>query len=405
MGHAQTFTPNYHHFAGTHWETGSIHNVLAYQGVTAPHTGQPFSEALLLGLSGGIAVMYFTFDYEGFDPHVYLGTRYPFDAVDGLIGRLGIRADVRHTSSSRRARADLVETLDAGQPAVVWADAFSLPYNGWLPDEFGLMMPIVVYGYDERQGVVNVADRAACPLTATPDQLAAARARQSSVQHRLMALDGSTGVPDLAAAVQDSIRACASLYFDKPPKGPRSNFGLNALQKWVRLLLDDGHERGWAAFFAPGAALYHALVNCFEAIELRDACGSASRPLYADFLDEAALILDRPALREVGGAFRAAGTLWRKLADCLLPDWIAPFKEARDLFRQRRDTFLQCGQAMLSDVQAISARLRQFDAEVSAAFPITAGEIARLREDIAAALENILAAERDAAMALRDATA
>ncbi|MBN1449981.1 MAG: hypothetical protein JW963_03125 [Anaerolineales bacterium] len=46
-------------FNGRHWETGSVHNALALQGVVAPHTGQPFSEALLLGVSGGITFGYF----------------------------------------------------------------------------------------------------------------------------------------------------------------------------------------------------------------------------------------------------------------------------------------------------------------------------------------------------------
>lgn len=43
-------------FNGRHSETGSIHNALALQGVTAPHTGEPYSEAFLLGVSGGIAL-------------------------------------------------------------------------------------------------------------------------------------------------------------------------------------------------------------------------------------------------------------------------------------------------------------------------------------------------------------
>ena len=44
---------NYHHFDGRHYETGTIHNALAYQGFLAPHTKQPLSEALLMGVSGG----------------------------------------------------------------------------------------------------------------------------------------------------------------------------------------------------------------------------------------------------------------------------------------------------------------------------------------------------------------
>ena len=72
---------NYSHFTGRHWETGTVCNYLAYQGITAPHTGQPYSEALLLGVSGGVVMGYFTFAYEGYDPHVALLTRNTFDPL------------------------------------------------------------------------------------------------------------------------------------------------------------------------------------------------------------------------------------------------------------------------------------------------------------------------------------
>jgi hypothetical protein len=38
---------------GKHPETAALKNVLAYHGVTAPHTGQPFSEEMLLGVGEG----------------------------------------------------------------------------------------------------------------------------------------------------------------------------------------------------------------------------------------------------------------------------------------------------------------------------------------------------------------
>ena len=59
---------DYNHFGGRHWETGSVHNYYAYRGVTAPHTGEPYSEALLMGVSGGAVMGYFAFAYEGYDP-------------------------------------------------------------------------------------------------------------------------------------------------------------------------------------------------------------------------------------------------------------------------------------------------------------------------------------------------
>lgn len=41
---------DYSQFDGRHWETGSVHNVLAYQGVRVPKTSQPISEAMLMDL-------------------------------------------------------------------------------------------------------------------------------------------------------------------------------------------------------------------------------------------------------------------------------------------------------------------------------------------------------------------
>ena len=85
-------------FTGRHWETGSIHNALAMQGVKAPHTDQPYSEALLLGVSGGIAFGYFTFEYKGYLPHVSLLTRNTFDSFTTILERLGIPQDVQQTN-------------------------------------------------------------------------------------------------------------------------------------------------------------------------------------------------------------------------------------------------------------------------------------------------------------------
>ena len=65
-------------FEGRHYETGSVQNILALQGVKAPHTGRPYSEAFLLGVSGGIAFGYFTFEYKGFLPHLALLPRNTF---------------------------------------------------------------------------------------------------------------------------------------------------------------------------------------------------------------------------------------------------------------------------------------------------------------------------------------
>jgi hypothetical protein len=61
--------PNYRAFSGRHHETGTLHNALSYQQITAPHS-QPISKVFLMGISGGVAFGYFTLEYKGYTPPI-----------------------------------------------------------------------------------------------------------------------------------------------------------------------------------------------------------------------------------------------------------------------------------------------------------------------------------------------
>ena len=56
---------NYHQFEGFHWETGSVRNYYDYRGVKAPHTNRPYSEAMLMGISGGAVMGCVNYSYSG----------------------------------------------------------------------------------------------------------------------------------------------------------------------------------------------------------------------------------------------------------------------------------------------------------------------------------------------------
>ncbi|MBZ0286889.1 MAG: BtrH N-terminal domain-containing protein, partial [Anaerolineae bacterium] len=121
---------NYRQFSGLHWETGVLHNLLAYQGITAPHSGQPLSEALLMGVTGGITAGYFVFEYEGSDPYLHFLTYHLYNgAPTVLYDRLAIKKQTKQTNSGEKAFRNLDDVLQAGKPAVIWADMFSLTYN------------------------------------------------------------------------------------------------------------------------------------------------------------------------------------------------------------------------------------------------------------------------------------
>ena len=109
---------NYHQFDGLHWETGSVRNFYDCRGVKAPHTNQPYSEALLMGVSGGAVMGYFSFAYEGYDPHARILTRNTFNPLDTLLHRLGVVQNIRQTRSAEKGLANLIDTLEDGVQAL-----------------------------------------------------------------------------------------------------------------------------------------------------------------------------------------------------------------------------------------------------------------------------------------------
>lgn len=398
---------NYDQFSGTHWETGSVRNFFAQRGFTAPHTGHPYSEALLLGVSGGAVMGYFTFLYQGHDPQCNILTRNTFDPLDKMLSRLGVVQNVQHTAKPQRAEDILVDTLEEGQPAIVWADMWSLPYNA-LPWDEGMWgaLPLLVYGYEPQEDLVTIADRAQVPLTVTVEELAAARGRIKKIKHRLLTLDAPVE-EKLAAAVHLGICDTIKLFTEKPPKGSKNNFGLNAYQFWAKMLTQPKQRLSWEKQFPAGLPMYAGLTSAYEFAFLfgKGAGQDAERGMYADFLAEAAVLLDKPALNDAATQFRATAAAWQQLPAVLLPDEIRPFATSRELMLRKHTLFLEQGAAALEEIHAINARLAGVRNAMSNDFPLTQGEVEAFRERLAEHILVIHDAEATAVQTLQDATA
>lgn len=396
---------NYYQFEGTHWETGCVRNFIAHRGFTAPHTGRPYSEALLLGVSGGITFGYFTFVYQGYDPQCNILTRNTFDPFDTMLSRLGVVQYLEHTSKPGRAVEILVDTLADGVPAIVWADMWSLSYNALPHDGMWGAFPILVYSYEPEQGIVRIADRARVPLTITPAELETARGRIKKHKFRLLTLDAPD--PDkLASAVHLGIGDAIRLFTEKPPKGAKHNFGLNALEFWADMLRRPKQRLSWEKVFPPGLPMYAGLTSAYNFAFLfgKGSDQDGERSLYADFLDEAALLLNRPALREVAGLFRESARAWRKLPEALLPDDVAPFGETRELMWRRHLLFLEQGSAALDEIRSIDGRLQAIRQDVAAEFPLDEAGIIAHRERLAEHILQIHQHEGAAIQALQTAS-
>ena len=306
---------NFTQFEGNYWDTASIRNALDYQGAKAPHTGQPYSEAMLLGISGGITFGYFTFHYQGYDPQVNLLTRNTFDPMERIFDRLKLPRDSRRSTSANKGRQNLIEALEEGLAPIASPDGSLLPYNALPYDEANwYTLPLVIYGYEPEKGEAYISDRSRVSLTVRTDELDQARARIKKDRHGLLLL----GQPDeaaLADAIRQGLDDCVKLMTEKPPKGSAKNFGLRALEHWAEMLAKK--SRGsWAKEYPSGRPLLAALTSAYTF--LGPAFGKtvqAERDVYADFLEEAAQALELTALSDVAGMYRVAGEAWQYLLE------------------------------------------------------------------------------------------
>ena len=391
---------DYPQFGGVHPETAALTNVLAARQVVAPHTGQPFSEAMVFGVGGGLGMGYILWEFGQHrgqrDARVLVlafqnSWQYSDRFVETTCKRLGMRFHVSTTGSAKVAARALDDALVRSEPAVAWVDGASMPYLQ-LPEAMKGHFAHVVAACGRAGTDVLVDDLAIQPFAVPAEVLAEARARIPSFKHRLLTVEGADGV-DLGAAITEGLAACV----ENLGSGSES-FGLAALRKWARLMTDGGAGKGWPVVFKDRRGLYGALSSVFEATEVHGAPGGL-RGLYGQFLLEAADATNNSRLREPAAHYAALAHGWNALADSALPDTVAPFKRSKDILRERHRARMAGGDAwratarLTAELDAIGSECdREFpldDREVSALFGGLRNRLIALHQAEVAALESL----------------
>jgi len=388
-------------FDGRYWDTASIRNALDYQDVKAPHTDEPYIEAMLLGVSGGITFGYFTFHYDGYDPQVNLLTRNTFDPMDTIFERMGIAREVLQTTSENKGRENLITAIEDGYAPIASPDMWSLPYNAMLEDE-GMWggMPLVIFGYEPDKGEAYISDRSFRPLTVTTEELDKARGRIKKDKHRLLLLEH----PDnskLESAVRLGIQDTIQLMMEKPPRGSAKNFGLKGLQQWADMLEKDV-KGSWSREYATGRPLLAVLLSSYTFLgPVFGKTMKAERDVYADFLNEASDVLSMPELENVALRYRMAGDKWDGLLCALLPEDVPILKKARESLDMKHEYFVEKGNDGVEMMWECEKKLDALKAEAETDFPMSDGEISDLRDDIRRHVLLVREAEEDAIIALK----
>ena len=380
---------DYAQFGHVHWQTGTLASVLAY------HMDDPISEALLFGTSGGIVAGYQV--TEDKMPCLNLLTSNPFQPLDTIVERLKLPIDDRRTSKPERASRYLYEALDEGQPVIVWLDISALPYtpHAMQPN----IQPVVVYGYEE--DTVYVADRARVPLQVTRTVFEKARGRAASEQYRQMTV--CTPHPSrLALAARLGIESCLRDFLEEPPmKELRGKFGLAAFEYWAHLL-ETSSETGWRNRYPRGRKLLSMLMSAYHSVHFNGTGGNASRALFADFLEQAADVLDKPTLYDMAELWRESLNSWKALGDALLPAQVEDFAHLRELMQRDHQLFLENGMECADERQGIQQEIDDLATSIGRKFPLTKRQTESMLDNLRDAVLAIHAAESAAVHELRD---
>lgn len=373
--------------------TTALQRAFAGMGALNPLTGKPFTEAMLLGVGGGLGIGYILWEFKAHDSaNIVMGFRHRFnyttESAKRICDRLNAPVEILETGGAKAAAANLEAALAQGYPVPTWADKASLPYQH-LPERLKGYGVHVITVHELRADTAVVGDLSDYMREIPLGDLAAARSRIGSDKQRVLRITAPK-VIDLPAAIRAGVADCVEHL-----SSPSESFSLPVLVKWAKLLTDKRNKKGWHTVFAARVGLFDTLSSVYEAVCLDSTEGAGLRDLYADFLDEAAPVLPTA---EASAAYRQAAASWRAFAVSALPDSIPTLAKARALLDKRYAAFRRGDSAEVASAIHEWNLLRE---AANADFPMDDAAVSALFEDMQAHLNTVYQAETAALETLR----
>ncbi len=370
------------HFAGSVPAATGLRTLLASAGVTSPTTKEPLSEAMVFGIAGGVGAGVFAFHYakENFSSFFVAGRHLWHDDLayaQRLFTRLGLKASVKESSGGRSALTQLQTALESG-PALAWVDSAHLPHRA-MPAQYsgGGYHVVVIYAIDVGRGVALMGDMADDAVEIPLDALAEARGRIKKQKHRLLSVAQPSHALDLAGAVRAGLLAGV----EELASAKMQNFSLESFKTWGERLHGSKSKERWDVIFPVGRPLWTALTSIHNCIEYYGTGGGLCRPMFAEFLAQAATALGDTKLTALGAQYHDLGREWSALAEAALPSGVPAFREAKKLMA-RRSELLHRGGDHRESIGDVWASLSASAAAAGECFPLTAKDAEALRREL-----------------------
>jgi hypothetical protein len=360
---------------------------------------------MLFGIAGGIGAGVFSFVYqkENFASFFVAGRHSWQDDLAYLrlaCERLGVKPAVRESSGAKPADKQLREMLADHGPCVAWVDAAHLPHRAmpafWSGGGYHL---VTVYHIDDAGGGALIGDLADGPISIPLSDLATARARIKKQKNRLLAITPSASPIDLKSSVRDGLRECHRAL----TTGRMKNFQLEAFRVWGERMHGSKDRESWDRVFTIGPRLWRGLTSIYDFIEHYGTGGGLCRPIFADFLNEAAAALDDARLRALAERYAELGRAWSSLADAALPDSVPAFREAKQSLARKTELTLSGGS--IDEIRGLWNRLDDLASQAGQRFPLADSACDALRAELQRRILALYAGEVAAAKELAEASA
>src|SRR6266511_3846703 len=278
-----------------HRESRLVAHLLAQAGYLAPHTGKPYTEAMVCGLGGGIGFLHAVFEYADIPPLITIVIQHhPYVVVTGRSG-------------------DTLAGLDRGDaPVPIGRAQFAQAWSG----------------------------------------------HKKGRHHRVTVTPGTP--VDLPAAIRAAI-ATTVAHLTGPVLGNNFdvNFGFSGMSRLAASLRDGRTKAGWLHRFAAPNAFAAGLRRLHDCLEVEYTAPGGTRPLYADYLAEAAGVLDGDAtdrLREAAEELRRSGEQWSALAG-RAAEASDSLGELADLTQQQMAVIITQGPAGRDQILVLGAQI------------------------------------------------
>jgi hypothetical protein len=323
--------------------------------------GAPFTEAMVNGLGGGVGFMYAVFEYKGWPPLMTIvAQHHPEPWLPAVLGRLGIQYTEEHNSASKPALAGLHRALDGGRPVYCTVDLTALPWHAGELAHSEVPYEVVVAG--QHDGTFYLDDTSIVPLAIPSSDFVDAWARHKKGRHHRIILTSTPSAVDLGAAIRDAITTTTA-HLTGPVLGHSfdSNFGFSGMAKLAAQLRDTRTKAGWAKRFGSPVDFFHGVRRLYECLELQFTAPGATRPIYADFLDEAAPVLGAPALSEAAALFRESGAAWSRIAT-RAAEATTGLGAYTELCEERMLLLLTRGRDAVEELRTLSAKIAELAA-------------------------------------------